>query len=153
MSTGCSCTRWKGKSCSLQFTKDYVKDVQLSCMELTTTELDLVITGQLLACTNTSQRTITDVHQPVHYCCKQNHTNFLHRGSPICTGTFRFLHAVGAKRMKNFLKSLKTNGIAPSVHGNTRRVPHNPLTFNRLTAEIKFPVVARMRNCFGNYFR
>ena len=25
----------------------------------------------------------------------------------------------------------------------------NPI--NRLTAEIKFPVVARMRNCFGNY--
>ena len=24
MSTGCSCTKWKGKSCSLQLTKDYV---------------------------------------------------------------------------------------------------------------------------------
>ena len=28
-----------------------------------------------------------------------------------------------------------------------------PLPLNRLTAEIKFPVVARMRNCFGNYLR
>ena len=27
------------------------------------------------------------------------------------------------------------------------------ITVNRLTAEIKFPVVARMRNCFGNYLR
>ena len=108
MSTGC-CTKWKGKSCSLQFTKDYVKDVRLSCIELTTTELDLVIMGQLLACTNTSQRIITDVHHPVHYCRKHNYTNFLHRGSTICTGTFSFLHAVGAKRIKNIMTALKTN--------------------------------------------
>ena len=90
MSVGCSCTKWNSKSCSLQFTNEYVKDIRLSCMELTISELDLIIMGQVVACTNTST---SPVKIPHHH--KHDYTHFLHRSSPICSGMFRFLHAVG----------------------------------------------------------
>ncbi len=57
MTTGCTCTKWKNKSCSIHFSRQYVKEKRLSCMDLTSVELDLTIMGQLIACTNTRERT------------------------------------------------------------------------------------------------
>ena len=104
MTVGCSCRKWSGKSCSLQFTQEHVKDTRLSCMELTRSELDLFIMGQLIACTNTSSIVTTDSrHQAQHR--KRDHTNFLHQGRPICSAMFRFLHAIGTKKHSEGLES------------------------------------------------
>ena len=112
MTVGCSCRKWSGKSCSLQFTQEHVKDTRLSCMELTRSELDLFIMGQLIACTNTSSIVTTDSrHQAQHR--KRDHTNFLHQGRPICSAMFRFLHTFGEKKQKNIAKALK---VAQQVH-------------------------------------
>ena len=133
LSVGCSCTKWNSKSCSLQFTNEYVKDIRLSCMELTTSELDMIIMGQVVACTNTSTSTVKIPHHRKH-----DYTYFLHRGSPICSGMFRFLHAVGTKRMKNITKAVKLGGIAPRTHGNTKKLPYNTLTLNVVQSVICF---------------
>ncbi len=118
MTTGCSCNN----SCYTHFSRQYVKEMRLSCMGLTSVELDLIIIGQLIACTNTREHTATDNHNPAHDK-KRSYTHFLHQGRPICKETFRFLHVVGAKRLKNIMKSLQMNGIAPRVHGNIKRMP------------------------------
>ncbi len=138
MTTGCSCTKWKGNSCSFQFTSEHVKDMRLSCMELTHSELDLIIMGQVLACTNTGEHTVTDVHHIAHHDRKHQYTNFLHQGHQICIETFRFLHVVGAKRLKNIVKSIKMNGIAPRIHGNIKRMPLNTLTLKEVQDVIYF---------------
>ena len=54
MSKGCGCKKWNGKACSEQFSIDYVKQLRVNIRELTTSELDLVIMGQLMANSNTS---------------------------------------------------------------------------------------------------
>ncbi len=138
MTTGCSCTKWKGNSCSFQFTSEHVKDMRLSCMELTHSELDLIIMGQVLACTNTGEHTVTDVHHIAHHDRKHQYTNFLHQGHQICIEIFRFLHVVGAKRLKNIVKSIKMNGIAPRIHGNIKRMPLNTFTLKEVQDVIYF---------------
>ena len=70
--------------------------MRLSCMELTHSELDLVIMGQLLACTNTAGCTTTDIHHTSHHNRKHQYIHFVYQGRPICVETFRFLHVVGA---------------------------------------------------------
>ena len=41
----------------------------------------------------------------------------------ICLKTFLFLHYIGKKRFRNLVKHFQKNGIAPRIHGNTRRRP------------------------------
>lgn len=47
---GCGCHR----KCSSQFSHQHIQDMRAQCFELTHTELDMVILGQLVASTNTS---------------------------------------------------------------------------------------------------
>ncbi len=133
MTTECSCNN----SCYTHFSRQYVKEMRLSCMGLTSVELDLIIMGQLIACTNTREHTATDNHHPAHDR-KRSYTHFLHQGRPICKETFHFLHVVGAKRLKNIMKSLQMNGIAPRVHGNINRMPPNTLTLKDVENVILF---------------
>ena len=135
MNVGCPCTKWNGQSCSLQFSKEYVKEYRFSSMELTTSDLDLVIMVQLKACTNSSSFVATDSRHEHH---KRSYTNFLHQGKPICMVMFRFLHTSGDKKMRNISKALMFGGIAPRVHGNTRKLPKNTLTLAVVQDVIRF---------------
>ena len=54
---------------------------------------------------------------------------YSHAGKGVCVKTFRFLHTVGEKRLKNLYKSFKENGLTPRVHGNTHRRPKHSLSF------------------------
>ena len=60
VSVGCGCSKWKGKQRSKQFSDNYFKSVRGSCAELSRSELDLVVLGQLLACTNQSLGVVTE---------------------------------------------------------------------------------------------
>ena len=51
---------------------------------------------------------------------------------------FRFLHTIGQKRLKNLAKSLKNNGLAPRIHGNTKRLPPNTLSTSSVDFVICF---------------
>lgn len=99
MSHGCSCKRWGGKACSLQFTEEYVTEIRMSLKELTTSELDLVIMGQLIAFTKTGNTTSNNKHIPQER--KRGHTTYYHQGKVVCQDVFRLLHGIGMKRLKN----------------------------------------------------
>ena len=96
----------------------------------------MAILGQLLASTNASDMVAVESR----HAEKQRqrvHTTFSHAGKGVCIKTFRFLHTVGEKRLKNLLKSFKENGLTPRVHGNTHRRPkHTLLSVNRVCREV-----------------
>ena len=50
MSKGCAYLKWKGKPCSKQFSLEYVQQVRLSFKNLQKSDLDLIIIGELIAC-------------------------------------------------------------------------------------------------------
>ena len=54
MTSGCGCTKARGTQCCNQFTREYVTSARETCAELTHSELDMAILGQLAAGTNTS---------------------------------------------------------------------------------------------------
>ena len=102
--------------------------VRESCAELTNSELDMAILGQLMASTNTSTLVSTVArHQEAEQ--QRAYTSFLHQGKIVCASMFRFLHGIGIKRFKNLLKSLKENGLSPRVHGNTNRKPKHARSY------------------------
>ena len=62
MSRGCGCQYFKGRPCSLHYSLDYVLTVRANCTQVPRNELDLVILGQVMAFTNSSETLVTDSH-------------------------------------------------------------------------------------------
>ena len=137
VSAGCGCSKWNRKQCSEQFSDDYFKSVRGSCAELSRSELDLVILGQLLACTNQSPGVVTESRNKEAEC-QRSYTTLFHQSKPVCAKTFGMLHGIGRTRLKNLVKSLKENGLTPRTHGNAKRKPHHALTLSSTQYVVKF---------------
>ena len=116
--TGCQCS----KKCSAQFSPRYILEARARCFDLSHGELDMVILGQLFASTNASDMVAVESRHTERER-QRVHTMYSHAGKGVCVKTFRFLHTVGEKRLKNLYKSFKENGLTPRVHGNTHRRP------------------------------
>ena len=130
LSAECGCVR----KCSKQFTTEHVTSVRASCTELSNSELDMAILGQLMASVNTSS--IAARHKEDER--KNVYTSFSHQGKLVCARMFRFLHCVGIKRLKNLMKSLRENGLTPRVHGNTKRKPKHALSYSSTEFVVRF---------------
>lgn len=117
----CGCLKWKGKPCSSQLSAEYLGDTRSACFELQKNELDLLIHGQLLASPNSCSDVTTNNRSPTPR--ERTHTGYCHQGQVICATTFRFLHGIGEKRLKNLAKILREDGIVPGGHGNYQRLP------------------------------
>ena len=129
LTDGCGCKNARGKSCSGQFSTEYIVSVRESCLEPSHSELDMAIMGQLMAGMNTSSTVSTaSRHKEVNR--DKNYTTLFHLGKPVCLKTFQFLHAVGKKRLRNLMANVRSNGLTPRVHNNTRRRPRHALSFN-----------------------
>ena len=96
--------------------------------EVQKNELDLLILGQLLALSNSCSDVTTDNGSPTPR--ERTHKGYCHQGQVICATTFRFLHGIGEKRLKNLAKSHRENEIVPRVHGNYQRLPKHTLSFD-----------------------
>ena len=99
---GCSCA----KKCSFQFSSQYIHDMRNHCFDLSHNELDMVILGQLAASTNTSDGVVVSSrhHQKDR---ERVYTTYYHAGRVVCAKTFRFLHTIGIKRLRNLSQHLK----------------------------------------------
>ena len=112
-SVGCGCSR----KCSAQFSLNYIRDLQKQCYNLIRGELDMVILGQLLASTNASDKVVIE-SEHLEQERQKRHTTFHHAGKIVCQKTFKLLHTVGSKRLKNLGKNLRQNGLTARQHGN-----------------------------------
>ena len=92
MQSTCGCKKGLGsKPCSSQFSADHLLSVRASCFELTCSELDMVVMGQLMAGMNDDTTTNTASGHRGKDCQRASCT-FHHQGKPICEKVFKFLH-------------------------------------------------------------
>ena len=132
-STGCGCRR----KCSCQFSLDHIRNYRSECFDLTRGHLDMAILGQLAAFVNTSDKVVVESrHSPKER--EKAHTTFYHAGKIVCAKTYRFLHTIGNKRLKNLQNTLKENGLSFRTHGNTHRKPKHSLSFESTENVITF---------------
>ena len=117
--TTCGCKKGIGcRPCSSQFSTDQIMSVRASCSELTRSELDMVVMGQLMA----------GYYQCLSYTTMRAAYTFHHRGKQVGEKMFRFLHNIGETRYKNLKKSLRSNGLATHTHGNLKHSPAHALS-------------------------
>ena len=83
------------------------------CLELTSDQLDMLILGRL------------DGHTKERVGMKRYRSYYFIRGHQVCRKTFLFLHCISKKGLLNLKSHLRSNGLAPRVHGNQKGTPHN----------------------------
>ena len=89
---GCGCKRNGGKPCYTSFSREQYETSRMQCAELSRTELDLVILGQIAALLKDTSN--TTAHRPSSQ--RQRTTMaFHHHGVSICRETFLKLHGIG----------------------------------------------------------
>ena len=137
LSSGCGCTLHNGRPCSGLFTIDYYLDFRGQCKEITKTELDMALIGQLSAFTFTGEQTVRGTTH-VSEGRQNSYTIFWHRGLKVCRKTYLFVHTISEKRFKNLKISFCNNGLSPRMHGNTKRLPANTVSFADTKEVVKF---------------
>ena len=100
-------------------------------------ERDVLLMGQITAMTNTSEQVSTESRHKEAERQRAIGTYF-HQGKRVCLRTFLFLHCTGKDQYANIRASCRENGIAPRVHGNTRRLPVKSLTFDDVSRVVSF---------------
>ena len=107
---GYKCKHFNGKPCCTTFSVDHYQRVRDECRQLSKSELDLVVMGQLLALTQ------DDMIQAKKHSPKQRQrsfTCFKHGGHDVCMETFCFLHNIGKVKFQAIKASFESNGHCP----------------------------------------
>ena len=118
--TTCGCHLLKGGPCSSLFTEEHYTTTRAQAAELSWTELDMLIMGQVMALTHCDA-------EACHFSKEREKSTMLfhHHGHRICRNTFLFLHGIGkfrfkASRQATFLKawfrgSPVTMAVSPAI--------------------------------------
>ena len=73
------------------FSTEYVASFRESCVQLSHSELDMAILGQLSASVNTSKRVSIEAgHKDTER--EKSYSSFIHQGKPICKAMFCLFH-------------------------------------------------------------
>lgn len=102
---GCKCS----EKCYTKFKPDDIIDHKLNMAELSSTELDLVVSAKLQAFMKKDDRT-SSVKKKSHER-KQVHTYYQHQGHFICLGMFQSIHLIGKDRLAGVRKHVLENGL------------------------------------------
>ena len=128
--SACGCRKGlNSQPCSTQFPADHLMSVRSSCSELSCSELDMVVMGQLMAgmddtsMTNPHSRNREKTRQRVVY-------SFYHQGKQVCENMFRFLHTISETRYKYLKKSVLTHRLATWSHSNLKFSPAHALSLS-----------------------
>lgn len=94
--------------------------------------------GQIIAMTNTNSQTKHHLHEHQPSARQRMRGKYFHQGNRVCLRTFLFLHFTKKEQFCNIRTSCTESGLAPTVHGNTRRLPVKALTFNDVSRIVTF---------------
>ena len=127
LSVSCQCSLSPNEQpCSSLFTEATVFELRSQCLELTSDQLDMLILGRL------------DGHTKERVGMKRYRSYYFVRGHQVCRKTFLFLHCISKKRLLNLKSHLRSNGLAPRVHGNQKGTPHNRTPHSSLQNVVSF---------------
>ena len=120
MQDGCGCRRGlKSGQCSDQFKEETILNNVFNCLELSHTELDLVILANIQAFTAAEVTGEKRKRSPPY--------SFLHQSQPICKEMFLNLYGISKSRFQRLVEHYQSHGISLRIHGNSKRLPHNAL--------------------------
>lgn len=111
------CSLGPNKSaCWTLFGRERLLAARQESMDLDKKDLDMAVLATLRATRTLTSTPSTSARASIKY---------QYGGIQICKAAFMFVHAIGARRLKNLISHYDENGLSERVHGNIRKRPHN----------------------------
>lgn len=112
----------KSTPCSSLLCRELLVTRRNDCIQLESSELDLVILAQLQALRAHSDQPLTEHLSSTPH---RSYTVFYFQKLRICLKTFLFVHGISHKCFEALQKHFDCAGLVPRIHGNTKRLPKN----------------------------
>ena len=114
-----------GSPCSRQLTRETIESTRQDCLDLTKSELDLVVLSQIHSLqSSTEQPNLRESH---HSVGNKPRSYFYVHGVQVCLETYCYLHCISRKRYQHLVQHHQQHGLCPRIHGNTKQLPANSI--------------------------
>ncbi|XP_045482423.1 uncharacterized protein LOC123686384 isoform X2 [Harmonia axyridis] len=118
---GCEC---QDESCFRGLNPDNVYRHRLNIAELTKGEHDMYLMGVTMACLANPDTTVR------HKERRRLRAQYVYQGRRVCLDAFLYLENCTHYQLKRIRKHVMTHGVAPRIHGNHGKKPHNTFPLN-----------------------
>ena len=122
----CGCVRLYGKPCSTLVDWESLIDYRNHCLEMSRSELDMIVKVQLHHHRNNNSVTDSKKHKGKER--ERPRQEYFFEGRQVCRNVFSFAHGVNRKTVDSIARSLDSNGLIPRIHGNTGKSPKHAMT-------------------------
>lgn len=113
---GCEC---QDESCFRGLCAKNVYKHRLNIAELTKAEHDMYLMGVTMACLANPDTTVRQKER------QRLRAQYVYQGRRVCLDAFLYLENCTHYQLKRIRKHVMTHGVAPRVHGNHGKKPHN----------------------------
>lgn len=118
---GCEC---QDESCFRGLNPENVYRHRLNIAELTKGEHDMYLMGVTMACLANPDTTVR------HKERRRLRAQYVYQGRRVCLDAFLYLENCTHYQLKRIRKHVMTHGVAPRVHGNHGKKPHNTFSLD-----------------------
>ena len=118
---GCEC---HDENCFKGLNPELVYRHRLNIADLTKAEHDMYLMGVTMACLTNPYETARHTER------RRLRTHYVYQGRRVCLDAFLYLENCTHYQVKRIRKHLMTHGVAPRVHGNHGKAPHNTLSLD-----------------------
>lgn len=118
---GCEC---QDESCFRGLSPESVYKHRLNIAELTKGEHDMYLMGVTMACLANPDTTVR------HKERRRLRAQYVYQGRRVCLDAFLYLENCTHYQLKRIRKHVMTHGVAPRVHGNHGKKPHNTFSLD-----------------------
>lgn len=118
---GCDCM---DESCFRGLNPENVYKHRLNIAELTKGEHDMYLMGVTMACLSNPDTTVRQKER------RRLRAQYVYQGRRVCLDAFLYLENCTHYQLKRIRKHVMTHGVAPRVHGNHGKKPHNTFSLD-----------------------
>ncbi|KAK9889221.1 hypothetical protein WA026_004499 [Henosepilachna vigintioctopunctata] len=118
---GCEC---QDESCFRGLNPENVYKHRLNIAELTKGEHDMYLMGVTMACLANPDTTVR------HKERRRLRAQYVYQGRRVCLDAFLYLENCTHYQLKRIRKHVMTHGVAPRIHGNHGKKPHNTFSLD-----------------------
>lgn len=118
---GCEC---QDESCFRGLNPESVYKHRLNIAELTKAEHDMYLMGVTMACIANPDTTVRNKER------RRLRAQYVYQGRRVCLDAFLYLENCTHYQLKRIRKHVMTHGVAPRVHGNHGKKPHNTFSLD-----------------------
>lgn len=118
---GCEC---QDESCFRGLNPESVYKHRLNIAELTKGEHDMYLMGVTMACLANPDTTVR------HKERRRLRAQYVYQGRRVCLDAFLYLENCTHYQLKRIRKHVMTHGVAPRIHGNHGKKPHNTFSLD-----------------------